>query len=472
MKNVNSKSTGLYFAALLIGMSSSMSILKSQPDVPNPGLTCQVTIQSVVSFQPAKRKDGSVIPAEFVNTANVIGFPQNSDQSTDVNYVSLGFGGEISVMLTDRLANGTGADFRLVETTLPTSNCTRYPEKAEVFVSQDGCNYVSLGSTCQDGSFDLGGSGLEWIKYVKIHDISPITHPFQNDALANGYDLDGIQCLNGAASSTAPFNTTFLAGAARTYQNYLPANPTTIPASRKIPANATGFPQNNNGTPITFVSLGFGGEITVIFDYIVFDKPGHDLFITETSGSASYPEKAEFYGSANGSEWVSLSTTEDGTTLEQDGWIDFNGALYGLKYLRVIDRSKKSAFPSGSDGYDLDGVTTINGSNCLSNGQPTSNARYYQIENNVPDESGVASVYPNPFTNLFTFNYLAGSSKENISMRVVNITGQAVFTQVFEVEPSQEYTKSVDLSSLPSGIYMIEISSLSNGKEVLKLIKN
>ena len=471
MKHFNTKRTGLMFSALVIGLSSSLNVLQAQPDMPSPGSACEVTVQSVVSFLPAKRKDGSIIPAEFVNTANVVGTPQNSDVAGAINYTSLGFGGEMTVMLSNRLANGIGADFRLVETTYSTSTCQRYPEKAEVFVSQDGCNFVCVGSTCQDGSFDLEGTGFDWIRYVKLHDISPVTHPFQNDMTANGYDLDGIQCLNGAADASLPFNTTFLAGAARTYQNYLPANPTTIPAIRRNPLNATGVPQNNNGTPVTFTSLGFGGEITLVFDYIVFDKVGADLFITETSGSANYPEKAEFYGSACGSEWVLLSTTEDGSVLDQDGWIDLNGALYGLKYLRIIDRSRRSQFPSGSDGYDVDGVTSINGSNCTANGQPTNSARLYQTENNVPDESGVASVFPNPFTNAFTFSYTSGSKAEQLKVTVFNITGQSVYTEQIELQGSQEISKSIDLSMLPSGIYMMELFS-SNGKETLKLIKN
>lgn len=471
MKHHNSTRIGVIFSSIVLGLGVNINLSNAQPDLPTPGTACQVTIQSVTSFQPAKRKDGSVIPADFVVTSNVLGTPQNSDLQGPINYVSLGFGGEITVMLTDRLANGTGADFRVVETTFSTSTCNRYPEKAEVFVSQDGCNFVCVGSTCQDGSFDLEGTGLDWIRYVKIHDISPITHPFQNDLSANGYDLDGIQCLNGAASSSAPFNTTFLAGAPRTYQNYLPANPASIPAARKIPANATGFPQNNNGTPITFTSLGFGGEITLVFDYIVFDKPGADLFVTETSGSGSYPEKAEFYGSACGSEWVLLSTTEDGTILDQDGWIDLNGALYGLKYLRIIDRSRKSLFASGSDGYDVDGVTSINGTNCTSNGQPTSSARFYQIENNVPDESGVSSVYPNPFTTNFVFNYIAGSVRESVTINIVTLTGQSVMKQVIEVEASQEISKSIDLTNFQSGIYLMEVNSI-HGKETMKLVKN
>ena len=471
MKQINTKQAGLFLSAIVLGIAMPFNMVNAQPDVPNSGTGCEISIQSVISFQPAKRKDGSVIPVEFTNTQNVLGAPQNSDAAGAVNYVSLGFGGEITVMLSNRLANGTGADVRVVETTFSTSPCSRYPEKADVFVSQDGCNFVFVGQTCQDGSFDLAGTGLDWVRYVKIHDVSVVTLPFQNDVLANGFDLDGIQCINGSASSTAPFNTSFLAGSARNYQNFIPVNPASIAANRLNPMNATGVPQNNNGTPVTFTSLGFGGEITLVFDYAVFDKAGPDLFVTETSGSNSYPEKAEFYGSMNGTDWVALSTTEDGVTLEQDGWIDFNGALYSLKYLRIIDRSRRTQFTTGADGYDVDGVTVINGSNCSSTGVSTSNARFYQTENNVPDESGVSSVFPNPFTNACSFGYTAGSMDEKVNIQVLNITGQSVYNNQFEVIAQQTISKSIDFSNLPAGIYIMEISSI-NGKESKKLIKN
>jgi hypothetical protein len=471
MKLINTKQAGLFLSAIVLGFSMPFNMVNAQPDVPNPGTGCDITIQSVVSFQPAKRKDGSIIPAELTNTQNVLGVPQNSDVAGSVNYVSLGFGGEITVMLSNRLANGTGADFRIVETTFSTSPCSRYPEKVDVFVSQDGCNFVFIGQTCQDGSFDINGSGFDWIRYVKLHDVSVITHPFQNDLLANGFDLDGIQCINGAASSSAPLNTTFVAGSARTYQNFIPANPASIATNRLNPMNATGVPQNNNGTPVTFTSLGFGGEITLVFDYAVFDKAGPDLFVTETSGSNNYPEKAEFYGSANGINWVLLNTTEDGVTLEQDGWIDLNGALYSLKYLRIIDRSRRTQFTTGADGYDVDGVTVINGSNCTSTGISSSSARFYQTENNVADESGVASVYPNPFTHAFAFDFTAGTFDEKVNIQVLSITGQSVYSNQFEVGGQQTISKSIDFSHLPAGIYIMEISS-SNGKESMKLIKN
>lgn len=470
MKHFNPfKSSALIAVLAVSGAFSSESY--GTPVPPGGGDVCTISGSAVTNYSPGKRKDGTLIPAQFANPANALGAPQSSDSEGAINYVSLGFGGEITIQLSGMIANNEGPDFRVSETTFTQQNCTRYPEKAEVYVSQDGCNFVCLGITCQDGSFDLAGSGLEWISYVKLHDVSPVLHPFGNDMQANGYDLDGIACLSGAAPAGSAANSTFTPGSPRTYENYLPANAATIPLSRRNPLNATGVPENNNGNPITFTSLGFGGEITLIFDYVVFDKEGPDLFVTETSGSTNYPEKAEYYGSACGSQWVLLSHTEDGSVLTQDGWIDLAGDLYALKYIRIIDRSKRSQFNSTADGYDVDGITSINGSNCAITGGPTSNARFYQTETNVADEAGSVNIFPNPFTNSATLNYTGGSLAEKVSLKVFNVTGQLVTSDVFMVQENQLNTKTFDFSILPSGIYFMEVAG-SEGKEIHKLIKH
>lgn len=463
MKHFNSKSAAVLFAAGLLSISGSGLIAQNT--------NCGITIASVESFLPGKRKDGSLVPAQFLNTQNVLGTPQNSDAGA-INYTSLGFNGEITVKLSGKIANGEGPDFRLVETTSNPiiSNCNRYPERVEVFGSQDGCNFVCLGTVCQDANIDLAGSGLEWIEYVKLHDVSPVTHPFNNDMGANGYDLDGITCLSSAAENASP-NNTFIAGHPRTYLDYFPANPTTIPLSRRNPENATGAPQNNNGTPITFVSLGFGGEITLVFDYVVFDKEGPDLFVTETSGSTNYPEKAELYGSACGSNWVLLDVTEDGNVLNQDGWIDFSGALYGLKYLRIIDRSRRSQFSGAADGYDVDGVTVINGSQC----SPSSNTtQFIQLEDGlsmVPDEASRAEVFPNPFQSMTQLQLTAGSADESLNITVRSITGQTISTEQIQLQAGDQRIRTVDLSVFPAGIYLIEVQG-AFGRETYKLVKN
>ena len=62
MKHHNSTRIGVIFSSIVLGLGVNINLSNAQPDLPTPGTACQVTIQSVTSFQPAKRKDGSVIP--------------------------------------------------------------------------------------------------------------------------------------------------------------------------------------------------------------------------------------------------------------------------------------------------------------------------------------------------------------------------------------------------------------------------
>lgn len=465
MINKYSKYAVSFLTLAAVSMTANNGV-QAQPDLPSIPTVCGVTASSVVSYQPAKRKDGTVLPAQFTVTGNALGTPTDSDQPGPINYVSLGFGGEITLMLSDALADGPGDDFRIVETTY-NAKCNRYPERAEIFVSQDGCNFVCLGVTCHDGSFDLAGAGLEWIRYVKIHDISPITHPFSNDNQANGYDVDGIQCLSGLIAVDPQLNDLYVAGSPRKYSNYIPANPSSIAPNRQIPENATGVPQGGNGNPVTFVSLGFGGEITLEFDYVVFDMEGPDLYVTETSGASNYPERAQFFGSSCGTEWVELGTTEDGFTLTQDGWIDFNGALYSLKYLRIVDRSARSQFGGGADGYDVDGVVAIN-SACGNTGSIS--AKTAAVEYGFIDEPVMADVYPNPFSSVVRINHLGSTDADLLSVRIHTLTGQLVYTTSMIASYNERNEKVVDLEFLPAGVYMIELQSAA-GKVTRKVVK-
>jgi hypothetical protein len=110
-----------------------------------------------------------------------------------------------------------------------------------------------------------------------------------------------------------------------------------------------GVPQGTN--VVNFVSLGFGGKITLRFKYAVENNAnGLDLQVVETSyGNPScnaYPEKARFEGSLDGTTWTDLGE------LCQDGKLEM-GTLPYLHLLRITDVSDKTKFGSSADGFDV-----------------------------------------------------------------------------------------------------------------------
>ena len=102
--------------------------------------------------------------------------------------------------------------------------------------------------------------------------------------------------------------------------------------------------------------MGFGGSLVVSFSQPIPDEPGDDFQIYEVTGGTYPTELVKVEGSTNGTTWVVLDTA-----LATDGFVDINGQLSFVKYLRLTDVSNIADFEAEADAYDLDGVEAICG---------------------------------------------------------------------------------------------------------------
>jgi hypothetical protein len=428
------------------------------------GAKCEVKpktcyAEEVISYGFTKRNDGGNInPARLIKE-KALGEPQNSDANTSEannNFAALGFGGEITLKFGHPVKNGPGNDVKVFETSFGPPTCARYPERIRAFASQDGCNFVYLGEGCQDTEFDFGN--LKWAQYIKLVDITSLGS-FAGQ-VADGYDVDGIMCLNGPEENPVP--AALLVGSVAEAFDYFPGltkSGSQVHISRRNKANAEGVPQNTNA--INFVSLGFGGQIKLRFDYVIFDNPStNDLKVVETSfgnpACSKYPEKALFEGSLDGNNWIPLGE------LCLDGELDITAAGV-IQYLRITDHSKASKFGGSADGYDVDGVVVING--CDNN----NNKREAEDNLTIADEVLFAEAFPNPFNNELTLS-LTGSGDEKITLNVLNYLGQTVRTELLNTNGSASLIHTMNLSDLQTGVYFLSIDSQS-GREVLKVVK-
>lgn len=430
---------------------------------PPPTESCNAI--AVISYFPGKQNDGSDIPAAFTNPENALGEPQNSDvavPNAQANFVSLGFGGSITLKMSGNIKNGEGSDIKVVETTYGnmSGNCNRYPERVKAFASQDGCNWVYLGEGCQDAEFDLGP--LNWARFIRLVDSSPITAAFNNQ-IANGYDVDGVVCLNGfSEDETEQDLGSLYAMEVVGFNQAFMKNGAAISASRSNPAQALGAPQNNN--TINFVALGFGGSITLKLGYVVFDKEGDDLQIVETSfGNPtcnSYPERALIEVSLDGNNFTELGE------LCLDGTVDFaTGGVAFAQYIRITDRSNATRFGGTADGYDVDGIVVIQ-PGCEND--PT--ARNTNDNIWVADETTSFDVFPNPFQNLVNVQIQSGSENEQVMLEVLNIAGQRMLSKNINIASQSIITESFDLSAFGAGVYFVRLNS-REGIQNLKVIK-
>jgi hypothetical protein len=402
------------------------------------------------------------VAADRSNPLKALFMPENDYTQ---NFFTLGFGGEIVLKFESPIKNGEGDDVRVIESTFGATvdgNCARYPETIRAFASQDGCNFIYLGEGCQDTDFDLGILG--WAQYIKIVDISPVGASYFGTPIADGYDLDGVMCLNGYEENPVPADLT--AGSASSWVSFNQGDRkdgNDVAGSRSNPDNALGMPQG--GDVVNFVALGFGGEIVLKFNYVVFDNPlANDLSIIETSYNSpscdNYPEKVMVEGSLDGENWITL--TEE---LCLDGEVDINAAG-AIQYIRIKDRSMASQFSNSADGYDVDGVVVIN--SCNDNTAEEDARKGDNI--NTPDEITAIAASPNPFKSEVRLELSTGSNDRTAQIRVFNIMGQNVYTSTLNVASSSNVFETISLNELPPGVYFVNVETESS-KETIRLIK-
>ena len=396
----------------------------------------------VVGVIQGKQANGDDVLIIRSNENNALDLPVASPVGT-VDFYALGFGGQITLAFNGPVANGPGADIRIVETTWNFTEA-EYPETANVFASQDGVNFVFLGSTVHSGEFDLGP--LSWAQFIKIMDASDISLFPLN---ADGYDVNGIECLNGSAEN--PGNDGLVPCVMSKLLDYNPnfqKNGDAISPMRNNPNQALGAPQGND--TFNFVSLGFGGSIELGFDFVVFNNAGNDIQVIETSfgnpSCTNYPEYARIAASIDGFLWTDLGE------LCLDGTIDL-GSMTFAQFIRITDISNagSSRFGASADGFDVDAVVAIG--NCYN-----SSARLASDNNTTPDEVLVISMFPNPADDFTIIGINGTASSERISVEVFDATGRLVQTQSINTTGNQT-THRLEVSNYAKGVYMIVIST-------------
>lgn len=127
-----------------------------------------------------------------------------------------------------------------------------------------------------------------------------------------------------------------------------------IDANRSDASQALGVAEQTV-TPGTFVSLGFGGSLTLQFDNGI----SNGVFVVEST-NPNYPvEHAQVDLSADGSTWFSAgSVDQTGTVTQPDN-------LACAQYVRITDTSNSADFSEDTaDAYDVDGVQATEGEAC------------------------------------------------------------------------------------------------------------
>ncbi len=242
-----------------------------------PGGQCYAT--EVVSYTQGSALNGGDVAFERTNPEQALGEPERTDA---IVFVSLGYGGSLTLGFDGSVANIVGNDLEVVETTFGNNSCATYPEFADVYVSQNGVNFFFVKTVCRaDGFVDIsdaeGTPELEFINYVRIDN---------NDDQSNtpdAFDVDGVVALPNCAVEPGGFD-----DAVTTFTSY--PNPT------------TGISQ------VVFVPAVTNRTVVEVYD--MSGRMVETLFNAEAQGGQEY--RLQFDGSAlpNGVYVYRLTTGE------------------------------------------------------------------------------------------------------------------------------------------------------------------
>ncbi|MCA1751539.1 MAG: T9SS type A sorting domain-containing protein [Flavobacteriales bacterium] len=178
-------------------------------DVPEPVIIpgdCYAS--ELVEYVEGITSDGGSIDAVRTDPTEALGEPERTDSYV---FTTLGYGGSLTLGFNGAVPNGEGDDIEVVETSFNTPDCATYPEFADIYLSQDGENFLYATTICKGNAFiDIDDANPDWefITYVKIVNNNELT------TTPDGYDVDGVVAFyncddedkhNADAKPTDPF---------------------------------------------------------------------------------------------------------------------------------------------------------------------------------------------------------------------------------------------------------------------------
>lgn len=400
------------------------------------GAQCCVAT-NVIEYLPGLDKFGNPIHNSRRDSTLALGIPEGDDT---YNFVTLGFGGEIILGFGGNVLEGPGADLKVTETSFGNQTCAKYPEKVEVWVTQDFVMWKSAGTICLDGTVDFGPTGYTWAAAVKLVDQTPNPSPSRD-----GYDVDGVECLHGTIP-TLP-NPQCTPDSVLTFSQGTRKDGQPVHAMRSDENKATGTPEDDD--TYNFFTLGTGGTITLFFSQgALFQNPaGDDFRVVETSfGDPTcrrYPESAKIEVSQDG-----LTYFEVANPLCLDGNVEFGNStgLAYIRYIRITDVSKLFG-GNAMDYYDVDGVECLSPNGGLRTApKSASNGAYI--------ESDYLQMFPNP-----------ANSSTQVFIRAESIDENDVKVEIYDMMGSLRYSKeatgiveeSINLNGFTPGVYIVKI---------------
>jgi len=176
-----------------LGKNWSMYFRCCRSTPPRDPRTSPCQLLTYKDYLPGLTNGGNPLPPDRNDPTKVLDQPLVDEDA--LNFVSLGYGGEITLIFGPTVLAVPGyPELRLVETSYTSPDCIDYPEHVDVFVSEDDVTYYYIGRFCQGtDSLEFGDvTPLTEVAFVRIVDVTP--HFGSPDT--DGYDVNGMECIN------------------------------------------------------------------------------------------------------------------------------------------------------------------------------------------------------------------------------------------------------------------------------------
>jgi hypothetical protein len=194
---------------LLFALFITLFIAACGDDNSEPSLPSGCTGSTGVYADEVVNTNLGCIPTNaFANADELLGAPNASatgpGKTQYQGFVSLGVNGSVTVFMGSCIEDLPGADIRVYQ------SVSREGIEVQVSQNKDG-PFVSLGfEDCNDPppffqgfcEFDLAGSGLNRVRFVRVIDRETITFPgaeCDNTGMSPGADIDAIQVVHPAS---------------------------------------------------------------------------------------------------------------------------------------------------------------------------------------------------------------------------------------------------------------------------------
>lgn len=405
----------------------------------------------VLDFDQGLKVNGQPVAGDRSDPEVALGEPDRSNAPG--GFVSLGVGGYITIGFSGMVMDEPGNDIKIWETSYSGNVCGGGDDEyADIELSQDGVNFVSVGTICRNDEVDMAAAGLPYVVAIRITNSSLTGTP-------DGYDVDGVEAIHGC--SAFPIIETGECYAAEVVEHIqgTSKNGGAVATNRTDATKALGEPERVD--QLVFVSLGYGGSLTLAFDGAIPNGAGDDIEIIETSynttSCAAYREYADVYVSVDGTDWFLA-----GTVCKFEPFIDISdaGAFPYVNFVRIVNND---SLTTTQDGFDVDGVVALH--NCEGVVEEEVDEEDYTnpfADNN--NSQTFMSVYPNPTSSTTSIEFVPNNN-EVTTVEVMDMNGRVVKTLLNEkVQAGESYKLNFDGSSLPNGIY---IARFNDGENVV-----